>query len=502
MNKGINKFVVSQIYLSGYTLLLVRGVSFFQNKKVIKWGFSLIGMLRTHTCGELRKKDSGKKVILCGWVDTIREHGKLSFIDLFDRYGKIQIVYIGKHGLKIGFCAKITGSIQERKKGTENKEIETGDIELFAEKIEMLNESPALPFDVNDANVSEDVRLKYRFLDLRGNKLQRNLILRHKIIKAFRDFFDKEEFIEVETPFLGKSTPEGARDYLVPSRVNPGLFFALPQSPQLYKQLLMVSGFDRYFQIARCMRDEDLRADRQPEFTQLDAEMSFISEEDIFSVVEKALKHVLKEVFNIELKIPFQRISYDEAIKNYKSDKPDLRKDKSNKKEFSFVWVVDFPLFEYSEEEKRYVAAHHPFCMPIELDKIGKEPSKVKARTYDLVLNGVELLSGSIRIHSPKIQSRVFKALGINEKEAEKKFGFLLSALSYGAPLHGGFAMGLDRLIQILIGADSIRDVIAFPKTKEVRDIMLDAPSEVEQKQLKENHIKIDLPKRPTKGKK
>ncbi len=450
-------------------------------------------MLRTHTCGELRKKDSGKKVKLCGWVDTIREHGKLAFVDLRDRYGKIQIV-IKDSKVKLGveYCILIHGEVKERKGGTENKDLETGDVEILAHEIEVLNECPPMPFGINDVGVNEDVRLKYRYLDLRGKTLQKNLYLRHKMIKAFRDYFDKEGFIEVETPFLGKSTPEGARDYMVPSRVNPGKFYALPQSPQLYKQLLMVAGFDRYFQIARCMRDEDLRADRQPEFTQVDVEMSFVDEEDIYSTVEHALKYVLKEI-GVELKIPFQRISYAESMKKYNSDKPDLRKDKGNDKELAFAWIVDFPLFEWSEEEKRYVAAHHPFCMPSDLEALEKDPKKVMARTYDLVLNGTELLSGSIRIHNPKIQSRVFKALGINEKEAQKKFGFLLDALGYGAPIHGGFAIGLDRLIQILIEANSIRDVIAFPKNKAAQDVMLDAPSEVDEKQLKEAHIKLDV---------
>lgn len=453
-------------------------------------------MLRTHTCGELRKKDSGKKVKLCGWVDTIREHGKLVFIDLRDRYGKIQVV-IKDSKVKLGteYCILVEGEVKERKKGTENKGLETGDVEVLAHKIEVFNESPPMPFELNDNKVGEDVKLKYRYLDLRGSEPQKNLYLRHKIIKAFRDFFDKEGFIEIETPFLGKSTPEGARDYVVPSRVNAGKFYALPQSPQLYKQLLMVAGFDKYFQIARCMRDEDLRADRQPEFTQVDAEMSFVDEEDIYSTVEKSLKHVLKDALGIDLKIPFQRVSYAESMKKYGSDKPDLRKDKGNSKEFVFAWVVDYPLFEWSDEERRYVAAHHPFCMPSDVESLEKDPKKVMARTYDLVLNGTELLSGSIRIHNPKIQSRVFKALGIDEKEARHKFGFLLDALGHGAPIHGGFAIGVDRLIQILIGANSIRDVIAFPKNKAAQDVMLDAPSEISEKQLKEAHIKLDVGK-------
>ena len=451
-------------------------------------------MLRTHTCGELRKSNVGKKVILCGWVDTVRSHGKISFVDLRDRYGKTQIIIIGNHVLKSEYVVKISGEVQARKKGTENKDIDTGDVEVLASDIKILNSCPALPFELDKKDVNEEVRLKYRFLDLRRAEIQKNLYLRHKLIKSFRDFFDKENFIEVETPLLGKSTPEGARDYLVSSRVNPGKFYALPQSPQLYKQLLMVAGYDRYFQIAKCLRDEDLRADRQPEFTQVDAEMSFVEEEDIFRVVEGSLKHVLKDVFNIELKIPFQRISYDESMKKYHSDKPDLRKNKNDNNELAFAWVVDFPMFEYSKEEKKLVAAHHPFCMPSDITKIKSDPLKLKARTYDLVLNGSELLSGSIRVHIPKIQKEIFEVLGLNEKEMEEKFGFLLNAFSYGAPPHGGFAIGLDRLVTILLKANSIREVIAFPKNKEAQDVMLNSPSSVSKQQLKEIHIALDIP--------
>lgn len=309
-----------------------------------------------------------------------------------------------------------------------------------------------------------------------------------------RDFFDKAGFTEFETPLLAKSTPEGARDYLVPSRVHAGKFYALPQSPQLFKQLLMVGGADKYFQIARCLRDEDLRADRQPEFTQLDVEMSFVEQEDIFSNVEQLMKHIFKEALNQELKVPFRRISFEESMKKYNSDKPDLRKETGEK--YAFTWIVDFPLFEYSDEEKKYVAAHHPFCMPSDIKLLEKEPLKIKAKTYDLVLNGTELLSGSIRIHNPEIQKKVFKILGIGEKEAEEKFGFLLSALSFGAPPHGGYAIGLDRFIQIVAGADSIRDVIAFPKNKAAQDVMLDSPSNVSDNQLKEAHIKVDVDKK------
>jgi aspartyl-tRNA synthetase len=447
--------------------------------------------LRTHTCGELRATDEGKKVTLCGWIDTVRSHGKISFVDLRDRYGKTQIIIVGAHELKQEYSVQINGLVQKRKAGTENKNLATGDIEILSEKIEVLNKCPQLPFELNNLDVSEDLRLQYRFLDLRTSELQKSLILRHKIIKSFRDYFDKEGFIEIETPLLGKSTPEGARDYVVPSRVNPGKFYALPQSPQLYKQLLMVGGYDRYFQIAKCLRDEDLRADRQPEFTQLDVEMSYVEEEDVYSVVEKSLKHVLKEVFNVDIKIPFQRLPYAESMQKYNSDKPDLRKNKEDSNEFAFAWITEFPMFEYSKEEKRLVAAHHPFCMPNDIKNIKKDPLKLKARTYDLVLNGTELLSGSIRIHVPEIQKEVFEVLGLSEKEMEEKFGFLLKAFSFGAPPHGGFAIGLDRLIQIMVKAPSIREVIAFPKNKDARDIMLDAPSEISEKQQKEVHISV-----------
>ena len=451
-------------------------------------------MLRTHTCGELRKSHVGKKVKLSGWVDSVRNFGRLWFIDLRDRYGKTQIVCTEKDidkkllkELSLESSISVEGVVNERK--DKNPKIETGDVEVFGEKLEIYTKCPALPFDMK-AESNEDLRMKYRFLDLRNEKMQNNLIFRHKFIKALRDYFDKNDFVEVETPMLGKSTPEGARDYVVPPRVNKGKFYALPQSPQIYKQLLMVSGFDKYFQIARCLRDEDLRADRQPEFTQLDAEMSFVDEEDIYHVVESALKYAFKETLGVTLKTPFRRIGYDEAMQKYNSDKPDLRKEMGE--EYAFAWIVDFPMFEWNNEEKKYDAAHHPFCMPSEPDVMEKEPLKVRARTYDLVLNGTELLSGSIRIHNPDIQARVFKILGISEKEAEKKFGFLLSALSYGAPVHGGFAIGLDRLIQILTDAGSIRDVIAFPKNKNAVDLMSEAPSTLSEAQLKEVGLKLE----------
>ncbi|MEK6854856.1 MAG: aspartate--tRNA ligase [Nanoarchaeota archaeon] len=464
-------------------------------------------MLRTHTCGELRKDHIGKSVKLCGWVDTIREHGSLIFIDLRDRYGKTQVIvtkscrdFQKAKSLSLESSAKIQGKVQARKSGTENKNIETGEIEIFAEALEIYNKAPLLPFEINDLKVSEDVKLKNRYLDLRNMKLQQNLITRHKIYSTLFEFLTKQGFIWVDTPMLAKSTPEGARDYIVPSRVNPGKFYALPQSPQLFKQLLMVSGFDRYFQIARCFRDEDLRADRQPEFTQLDIEMSFIDVEDIIAEMESLFRHIFKQVLDINIKTPFPRISYEEAMKKYKTDAPDIRKNKSDKNEYAFVWVVDFPAFEYNKEDKRWYAVHHPFTSP-EDNADFSNPGKIKAKAYDLVLNGSEIGGGSIRIHNHEMQNKVFETLGISKKEAQNKFSFLLEALSYGAPPHGGIAFGLDRITAIMTHSESIRDVIAFPKNKAAQDIMLDAPSEVSPEQLKETHIQVNLPKQEKKKK-
>ncbi len=457
-------------------------------------------MLRTHKVGEVNEKLVGKKVKLTGWADTIREHGNVVFIDLRDRYGKIQTVISKK---KEGFdeakkltmeaCIGIEGEVKARPKGTENKDMATGKVELSIDKLEVYNKCGMLPFRLDDEETNEDIRLKYRFLDLRSKRMQKNIILRSKTLKAVRDFFHDNEFVEIETPILAKSTPEGARDYVVPSRNFPGKFYALPQSPQLFKQLSQVGGFDRYIQIPRCFRDEDLRADRQPEFTQIDVEMSFIEQEDIMTMMENMVKHVFKEVLNVNIKTPFKRITYDESIKKYGVDRPDLRKETGE--EYAFCWVVDFPLFEYNEEEKRYKSTHHPFTMP-EMKSFEKDPGTAKSLAYDMVLNGSEIGGGSIRIHNPEIQQKVFDALKISKKEAQDKFGFLLNALSYGAPPHGGLAFGLDRLVQILAGESSIREVIAFPKNKEARDVMLDAPSELDAKQLKDVHIKLDLPKK------
>ena len=539
-------------------------------------------MKRTHTCGELREKDVKKNVVLNGWCHTRRDHGGLIFIDIRDRYGLTQIVFDPKIDKKAHKEAEslsredvisVEGVVKNRGAKLENKKISTGKIEVFIKKIEMLNKAETPPFEVDErTKVHEEIRLKYRYLDLRKPSLQRNIIGRHKVVKIVRDYFDNQDFVEIETPILSKSTPEGARDYLVPSRVHPGKFYALPQSPQIFKQLLMVSGFDKYFQIARCFRDEDLRADRQPEFTQIDLEMSFIDEEDIYKLIEGLLKEIWKKILGVDIKIPFPRLDYEEAIDKYGIDKPDTRfklhlvnvsdivkesdfqvfksviknggivkcinakgcaeftrkdidnytefvgiyeakglawmkvtdkgldssivkffdkklqnqlikemsakkgdmlffvADKINvvneslaalrlelgkrlglidKKQYNFLWVTDFPMMEYNEEEQKNVALHHPFTSPHVKDMklLEKEPLKVKSRAYDVVLNGTELGGGSIRIHRRELQEKMFKALGISKREAEEKFGFLMDAFRYGTPPHGGLALGLDRII-------------------------------------------------------
>ncbi len=574
-------------------------------------------MLRTHTCGELTEKNIGEKVTLCGWVDTVRDHGGLVFLDLRDRFGKTQIVFSGKiTDYKSEDCVQVKGTVRARPKGTENPKISTGKIEIADTTITTLSVSNPLPFEVTKSTeTNEELRMKYRYLDLRNPEVQRNLFIRHRIYQVIRNTLDKFNFIEVETPILTKSTPEGARDYLVPSRVNQGEFYALPQSPQLFKQILMVSGFDRYFQIAKCFRDEDLRADRQPEFTQLDMEMSFLEENDLFRIVEEVLKEIFKEVLNKELKTPFLRFSYQEAIEKYGSDKPDLRfglpiedlsnvfqnsnfkvfQDALNKKNgailaiglkaqasrkdiddltefaksegalglayfkgddltdspiakffnsdhvsalrnrfkssedlvlivadervkaqkvlgslrlyiskwkklvapgtFHFSWVMNFPLLKYNEEEKRWDSEHHPFTSPNEEDwkkyRKSGEWGKIRSRAYDLVLNGNEIASGSIRIHNRELQKEIFETIGLDEKEASERFGFLLKAFEFGPPPHGGIALGIDRVITILLGLESIREVIAFPKNQKAVDPMTDAPSPVNERQLKELGIKI-----------
>ena len=453
-------------------------------------------MLRTHNCGQLNANDVALEVTLCGWVAKRRDHGKLIFIDIRDRYGITQVTFLPKDAgesyklaqdIRSEYVIKVSGIVNKRPANTINPKIPTGEIEVLAKDLEILNPSLTPPFEIEeDLDVTEEMRLKYRYLDLRRKKIFNNLTLRSNLYKIIRGHLDNQGFIECETPILTKSTPEGARDYLVPCRLSPGNFYALPQSPQLFKQILMVSGIERYYQIAKCFRDEDLRADRQPEFTQLDLEMSFVNEEEIFSLSEELMQRILKELKGIDIKIPFPRMTYQEAQSKYNSDKPDLRKEQNN--EFAFCWVIDFPLFKYNEEEKRWESEHHPFTSPRkeDLEILESNPQKVKSRSYDLVLNGNEIGSGSIRIHNQELQERIFKIIGIDKEQARKRFGFLLEAFQYGAPPHGGVAYGIDRLLAILSGETSIREVITFPKTSAGLCPLTGAPSDVDEKQLKE----------------
>ncbi|MGZ3524220.1 MAG: aspartate--tRNA ligase [Thermodesulfobacteriota bacterium] len=587
----------------------------------------LLGDLkRTGYCGDLRKKDVDREVILLGWVQRRRDLGGLIFVELRDRQGVVQVVFNPElssashekaQSLRSEYVVAVQGNVVARPEGTVNPKLSTGEVEVVAKELKILNTSKTPPFLIEDEEkVAEDTRLKYRYLDLRRPSLQKNLILRHKVAKEVRSYFDRSGFLEVETPMLTKSTPEGARDFLVPSRLDPGHFYALPQSPQLFKQILMISGFDRYFQIVRCFRDEDLRSDRQPEFTQIDVEMSFVTVQDIQKTMEGLMAYIFKEVVGINLELPFPVLSYDDAMSRYGADKPDIRfgmelkdvtealknssfqvfKDAIEGKgtikainvkggssfsgkqidelthfvyaygakglmsakivqngwqssiqkfiteaerkavddvlrvsendlllfmagptkvvnqslanlrlhlgeklgliprdEYRFVWILDFPLLEYDETEGRYVAVHHPFTAPKDEDisKLKDHPESVKAKAYDLVLNGSEIGGGSIRNHLRKVQSLLFEKLGMGEEEARERFGFLLEALEYGTPPHGGIAFGFDRLIMILSHSDSIRDVIAFPKTQKGTCLMTEAPSKVDPKQLDELWIKV-----------
>ena len=577
-------------------------------------------------CGHVSKKDVGQRVVVMGWARKLRDHGGVLFIDLADREGIVQIIcnpdvnaetHKTASSIRNEWVIAVSGEVKNRTSDTINLGIPTGEIEIFAEEIKVFSKSKALPFEIADnIDTAEDIRLKYRYLDLRRPSMLKNLIIRHEVYKATRDYLSKEKFIEIETPILTKSTPEGARDYLVPSRVHPGNFFALPQSPQVFKQILMVSGVDKYFQIAKCFRDEDLRADRQPEFTQIDIEMSFVDEEDIYKLTEGLVSRIFSKVLDIKTKTPFKRFTYKDAMDIYGTDKPDIRfglefinlgdvfkntsfnvfkkvlesggqikainikngaqfslkemenltsiaatggakgmawikvsaegmkspiikffkEDEINllvkkmhaetgdllvfvgdtpeivanslkearnylgkkmglmdENKFKFVWVTDYPLLKWNKEEERYQSEHHPFTAPREEDipLFDTAPEKIMSRSYDLVLNGIEICSGSIRIHSREIQEKVFELLGIDREEAKKRFGHLLEAFDYGVPPHGGIAPGLDRLIMLMTGSKSLRDVIAFPKTQKATSLMDGSPSKVAENQLKELHIKM-----------
>ncbi len=590
---------------------------------------TLEGLKRSHHCGQLRQSDESQEVVLCGWVSRRRDHGGLIFVDLRDRSGLVQVVFseekMGEEAfhkaetLRSEFVVGVRGTVSARSEETVNPHMETGAIEIYCLELRILNKAKTPPFYIQDnLDVDETLRLKYRYLDLRRPEMQKNIILRHRVTKVMRDYFDRNGFLEIETPMLTKSTPEGARDYLVPSRVNPGKFYALPQSPQIFKQILMVAGYEKYFQIVRCFRDEDLRADRQPEFTQLDIEMSFIDQEEILTMMEGMVTELFDRSIGAKVSMPMMRMTWEDAMDKYGSDKPDLRFDmqlmdlsevvrgsdfkvfesilenggqvkainvkgyaaiprreldglvdyvgnygakglawfqyaeeglKSPIKKFfsdeilakiqaatqaetgdllliiadkpsvvahalgelrlemarrrnlidpdklSFLWVVDFPMFEYSETENRWMAMHHPFTAPRDEDVqyLLTDPGRVKAKAYDMVLNGTEIGGGSLRIYNSELQEKVFEALGLSEEEARLKFGFMLDAFEYGTPPHGGLAFGLDRLVMIMAQRDSIRDVIAFPKTQSASCIMTQAPSEVDGKQLQELSIRTAI---------
>lgn len=444
----------------------------------------------------------GKKIMVEGWIESRRDHGKLIFLDIRDRWGIVQVVCIPSnkeaHQMadksRLEFVVRIQGEVNKRPDNMINEKIPTGKVEILAESFEIVSESGTPPFEIDDtAKINEEVRLTYRYLDLRTKRMQKNLIKRHEVVQFIRQWLSEKDFTEVETPILSKSTPEGARDYVVPSRLQKGKFYALPQAPQQYKQLLMVGGLERYFQIARCFRDEDLRGDRQPEFTQLDLEMSFVDTEDILNLIEELFIKLIETVYpDKKFTKPFPRITWKESKDKYKSDKPDIRKNKKDESELAFVWVTDFPLFEYDQKEKRLDAVHHPFTNFNEEDAklLDSDPTKIRSKAYDLVLNGEELGSGSIRIHDKETQKKIFELLGISDKEIKERFGHFLKAFKYGVPPHGGMALGIDRLMMVLEGEESIREVIAFPKTQEGRDLMMDAPSSVDPNQLKEIHIK------------
>lgn len=465
-------------------------------------------MKRTYSSETVANVD--KTVLLKGWIHTRRDMGKLAFIDLRDRNGIVQVVLVpgeldetsrdAMRELRPEFCVEIEGVVQKRGAKQVNEAIETGAVEVLAKRLEILNEAKTPPFELDDTKgVGEELRMKYRYLDLRSPRMLANLELRDSVIRFFRRFLHNEGFLEVETPILTKGTPEGAREYIVPSRLHPGEFYVLPQSPQQFKQLLMVAGVERYFQVARCLRDEDQRGDRQPEFTQLDFEMSFVEREDVLELTERMFIELVKEVAPDKRiqKTPFPRLTYKEAMEKHGSDKPDLREDKDDPNELAFCWIVDFPMFEKLEDGTMQ-AMHHPFCAihPDDEDKLESDPYSVRANAYDLVLNGFELSSGSIRIHRREIQKRIFDVLGIDEKEQMEKFGHMLEAFEYGAPPHGGFAPGVDRVVMLLAGEPNIREVIAFPKTGDGKDLLMGAPAELPKKRLDEANIQIKKTKK------
>src|SRR3989338_2148385 len=444
-------------------------------------------------------------VVVKGWVHALRDMGKIIFIDLRDKTGLLQVVFAPKEvggayefakTLRAEYVVEIKGTVQKRTEKTINPKLETGTVEVLATDLKILNESKTPPFELDKDTraVNEEVRLKYRYLDLRSERMHNNLALRDKVISFFRNYMHEHGFIEIETPILIKGTPEGAREFIVPSRLHGGKFYVLPQSPQQFKQLCMVAGFERYFQIARCFRDEDQRGDRQPEFTQLDFEMSFVEREDILKYTEEMFIEMVATVAP-EKKLshtPFPRLTYVEAMEKYGTDKPDLRKNKNDPNELAFCWVLDFPMFE-KLEDGTIQAMHHPFCdvHPADLEKLDSDPMSVRANAYDLVLNGYELSSGSIRIHKRELQNKIFHLLGLADDEIEKKFGHMLEAFEYGAPPHGVFAPGIDRIVMLLAGEPNIREVMAYPKTGDARDPMMGAPSGLPPKALKEAHVKV-----------
>jgi len=468
---------------------------------------------------------AGEEVKLAGWIHNRRDHGQLIFIDLRDKSGLIQLVFLPEDKalyqsadkLRSEWVVQVIGKVNKRPRKMANEHIPTGQIELEVKELKILNESKIPPFEISEdvtrmkkekslkgavtaRDVKEELRLKYRYLDLRRHTMKRNLFIRHKVFKTIRDYMDKKGFIEIETPILTKSTPEGARDFLVPSRAHPGKFYALPQAPQQLKQLLMVAGVEKYFQIARCFRDEDTRGDRQPEFTQLDIEMSFCRQKDILNLVENLLIKIVKELVTFDKHLsrkltfnPFLKMDYADAIKKHGTDKPDLRKDPRDPNELAFVWILNWPLFEWNADEKKYDPCHHIFTAPKAKDipLLDTDPLKVRSWQHDLVLNGVEVGGGSLRIHRRDIQEKIFKLVGLNKKEINEKFGHLLEAFEYGAPPHGGIAPGLDRILMILLGEENIREVIAFPKTGDGRDLTMGAPSDVSKEQLEDLNIKI-----------